>query len=215
MGRSTENVYDKYKSIGTKHAKRRLHCTWQFKEMVALIKFVDQKVKTPFLSYAINRQLQRETELNAREINHQKDYKYNKEGQLFPLIELVLKYCNKDIRNVVLETIPWKIIADSLKTRSLIDCKNKFLQILEAALKAKKVENEIKIVEFVENQKVSYEESVQWELWKNEIEGMDWREARNRFQLMKKGVKEKGKKYFGQILKEVKNKQLSKQRLEE
>ena len=58
---------------------------------------------------------------------------------MFPLIELALKYCNKELRNVVVDIIPWKVIADTLKTRSLIDCKNKFLQILEAALKTKKV----------------------------------------------------------------------------
>lgn len=65
-----------------------------------------------------------------------------------------MKYINHNIRGINPETIPWSSIAHKLRTRSLIDCKNKFMQVMEYAIKIYPY-NDLKIVEFIEGQKVA------------------------------------------------------------
>lgn len=40
MGRSSDNVYDKYRSMGEGNANRRKKCSWALKELVALLREV-------------------------------------------------------------------------------------------------------------------------------------------------------------------------------
>lgn len=48
MGRSSDNVYDKYRSIGEGNASRRKKCSWTLKELVTLLKEVEAR-SCPFL----------------------------------------------------------------------------------------------------------------------------------------------------------------------
>ena len=51
------------------------------------------------------------------------------------------------------EGIPWSGIADKLRGRNLIDCKNKFMQLFELIVKMKKYDD-MRIVRFLEEQEV-------------------------------------------------------------
>ena len=55
---------------------------------------------------------------------------------------LVLQHLKAKIRRIPLDLIPWADIGNKMKTRSMIDCKNKFLQLVEMALKGYKVKYE-------------------------------------------------------------------------
>lgn len=52
---------------------------------------------------------------------------------------LILQYLKAKIRRIPLDLIPWADIGHKMKARSMIDCKNKFLQLVEMALKGYKV----------------------------------------------------------------------------
>lgn len=70
-----------------------------------------------------------------------KTCRYNSKRVVLPLIELALKYTNDNIRRLSIETIPWASIANKLRRRSLIDCKNKFMQLFEYAIKRKEFDD--------------------------------------------------------------------------
>ncbi len=73
---------------------------------------------------------------------------------------------NEDIKRVDVERISWSCIAAKLKKRSLIDCKNKFMQLFEYVLKKLKFEDMLTI-EFVERQAVEEEAQIEWLKWQH------------------------------------------------
>lgn len=48
----------------------------------------------------------------------------------------------------------------------MIDCKNKFMQILEFYFKRNPVD-EIRIIDFIEDQNVEDESQIDWQLWED------------------------------------------------
>jgi len=56
-------------------------------------------------------------------------------------------------RELPLDVIPWSEISKKLKTRSMIDCRNKFFQLFESTLKGYKVKNE-GLISFIDSQNV-------------------------------------------------------------
>ena len=75
-----------------------------------------------------------------------------------------MKYVNDRIREVDVERIQWSVVARKLKRRSLIDSKNKFMQILEYSIKTHPFHN-MDIVRFISQQNVEVESQIRWEEW--------------------------------------------------
>lgn len=67
--------------------------------------------------------------------------------------ELILKYISVTIKEINLDHMNWSIISAKLGTRSFIDCKNKFMQILEIVFKRDHADLK-EIVQFMINQGV-------------------------------------------------------------
>ena len=55
--------------------------------------------------------------------------KYNSVKKLHPFFELAKKYVSPAIRSINFEGIGWTEISHKLKGRTMIDCKNKFMQL--------------------------------------------------------------------------------------
>lgn len=60
--------------------------------------------------------------------------------------------------------ISWSAISKKIKTRSMIDCRNKFFQLFESTLKGYKVKNE-GIINFIDSQNIIEECQINWQLW--------------------------------------------------
>ena len=62
----------------------------------------------------------------------------------------------------------WSTIAAKLGTRSFIDCKNKFMQVLEIVFKRDQADLK-EIVQFLIDQGVKEEKEVDWRKWRGEM----------------------------------------------
>lgn len=118
-----------------------------------------------------------------------------------------MKYVNSNIHSIAIEKIPWSGISLKIAKRSLIECKNKFLQVFEHAIKCK-IYNDERIVDFLLEQDAEHEDKIEWEKWNRE--DLNYREAKNRFFVLKKTVKERSHKTFREVLQEIKRKMLIK-----
>ena len=49
LGRTSDNVYDKFKAIGSVNSQKRSKNHWELKEFVHLLMQVNNRVKTKFL----------------------------------------------------------------------------------------------------------------------------------------------------------------------
>lgn len=72
---------------------------------------------------------------NALESLSQRQSRCNTKTSAKPFTDLAMRYISDDIRRIDVEGVSWSVIAAKLKKRSLIDCKNKFVQLFEFALK--------------------------------------------------------------------------------
>ena len=79
--------------------------------------------------------------------------KYNSIKEAHPFFELAIKYVKDTIKSVNIEWISWTGVANKLKGRTMIDCKNKFMQFFEYVLKCSNYDN-MKIVEFIDSQNI-------------------------------------------------------------
>lgn len=96
----------------------------------------------------------------------------------------------------------WSTISAKLATRSFIDCKNKFMQILEIVFKRDRADLK-EVVQFMIDQGAREEKEVDWRNWRGEISEQ---EAKNRFMILKKLVPGKTIKPFATLLAELKAK---------
>lgn len=81
-------------------------------------------------------ELLNETGHNIRDhIDHQKAA-HNSRNFKFHNYTVLLKHITPEICGVKLEGLQWGAIAARMQSRTLIDCKNKFLQIMEMVIKS-------------------------------------------------------------------------------
>ena len=211
MGRTNDNVYDKYRHLGGGTSKRS-NSRWQLREFVQLLLLVNARADQTFLdmgnaenNLGIKEEREGEKILNARESMAVKESKYNSASKVQPLMELGMKYVNGQIRRMAMDKISWTGVANKLKGRSMIDCKNKFTQLLEMVIKTHRFDD-LRVVDFLEGEAVSGETEVDWLKWtEEEISGI---EAKNRFTVLKKMVPAKGTKSFQELLAELRRRLL-------
>lgn len=151
----------------------------------------------------IRNELAEETAHNIRDhIDHLKA-KNNSQSFKFHNYAIVLKHIRSPIKATPLQIIPWATIANKMQTRSLIDCKNKFMQLLEIVFREHKAKQE-SIITFIEQQAVSEEGEIDWLQWQRE--DFTLQEAKNRFFFLKKIIADRSHKTFTVLLAELKAK---------
>lgn len=84
-----------------------------------------------------------------------------------------------------------------IPTKSIFDCRNKFIQILQVLFRSNNDLDEI-LLAFLEEQNVSEETKVNWKKWRDDDYTPE--EARNRFMIMKKLIEGRSVKSFSVIL---------------
>ena len=87
-----------------------------------------------------------------------------------------------------------------IPTKSLFDCRNKFIQILQVLFK-NSTDLDSLLLDFLEKQNVNEEVKVNWKKWKHPDYSPE--EARNRFMIMKKLIEGRSMKSFPTILEEM------------
>lgn len=135
MGRTSDNVYDKYRSIGGDNAERRKKQFWTLREVIRLLTQVEVKTSA-FLKPSIKSLLEEEKKHDLNEKMDWQSRRYNTSDHLSHNTQLVLGHISSYINKIDLEGIAWSAISKKVKTRSLIDCKNKFLQVMGILLKS-------------------------------------------------------------------------------
>ena len=98
---------------------------------------------------------------------------------------------------VNLDKIRWKKIMREIPTKSIFDCRNKFVQILQILFKNSEDLDSV-MLDFLEKQNVTEESKVNWKKWKHKEYSAD--EARNRFMIMKKLIEGRSMKSFTNVL---------------
>lgn len=53
MGRTSDNVYDKYRSIGEEGTEERVKSLWKFRELVTLLLEVERQTEIEFIDHSI------------------------------------------------------------------------------------------------------------------------------------------------------------------
>ena len=53
MGRTSDNVYDKYRSIGEEGTEERVKSLWKFREIVTLLLEVEKQTEIEFIDHSI------------------------------------------------------------------------------------------------------------------------------------------------------------------
>jgi hypothetical protein len=114
---------------------------------------VDKKADLKFLDLGIKQEKEHERYLNAQQGLALMSFKYNSVKKTHPFFDLAQKYVTAAIRSVNLDGIGWTDIAHKLKGRTMIDCKNKFIQFLELNVKSFSYDDS-KIIQFIESQNV-------------------------------------------------------------
>ena len=90
-----------------------------------------------------------------------------------------------------------------LPNRSIFDCRNKLVQILQVVFRNNNDLDEI-LVDYLEAQRVNEEAKINWKTWPHEEFTPE--EARNRFMILKKIVEGRSRKTFDIIVKELRAK---------
>ena len=115
-----------------------------------------------------------------------------------------MPYVNsKSIKSVSLEKLRWQKIVRHIATKSIFDCRNKFVQILQMVFRNTEGLDEV-LIKFLEKQNVKEESSVNWKKWKPK--DFTPEEARNRLMILKKLIEGRSNKEFTVILEEIRNK---------
>lgn len=100
-------------------------------------------------------------------MNQIKVHKYNSKHFTFNHFEIIKKYVDSRLlKSVNLESIQWKKILRLIPTKSIYDCRNKIIQLLQVLFRNEK-ELDLLVVQFIEKQNPKEELNIQWKNWKN------------------------------------------------
>lgn len=77
---------------------------------------------------------------------------------------MVRKYINKEFNEIKIEDVNWQKISDKMKTKTIFDCRNKFVQLLQLEIHGlgSKDFYEAAIVRFIYSQKPKHEGEIKW-----------------------------------------------------
>lgn len=109
----------------------------------------------------------------------------------------------KLIKSVNLESIKWKKIMKEVPTKSIFDCRNKFVQMLQVFFRDNHTLDG-SLVQFLEKQNPTEEAKINWKQWASQDYTPE--EARNRLMIMKKLIEGRSVKPFPVIVQEIRNK---------
>ena len=134
---------------------------------------------------------------NEIEKSQRSKRRYNSKTFLFHNNEIVRKYINNSYNTIKMEDINWKKISDKLGTKTIFDCRNKFVQLLQLEIFSMPAKNMLdrEIVDFVCKQKVRNYGDIDWKKWGNKHE-ISFVEAKNRFMVLKNIVLGRKQKDF-------------------
>lgn len=90
--------------------------------------------------------------------------RYNSKTFNFHNNEIVRKYISRDFNEIKIENVNWQKISDKMKTKTIFDCRNKFVQILQLEIHGigSKEFYEIEIAKFICAQKPKHEGDLKW-----------------------------------------------------
>lgn len=90
--------------------------------------------------------------------------KKNTRSFLFHNNGVVVKYIKENFKSIKLENVKWKKISEKLKVKTVYDCRNKFVQLLQYELSNTNRNKEVekKIIEFIINGKYKHEKQIDW-----------------------------------------------------
>ena len=95
--------------------------------------------------------------------------RYNSKSFIFHNIEVLRKYIRgRMFQAVSMEKIKWSKISNKLVTRSMFDCRNKIIQLLQVFIRTSvSKEFDREIIAFLSKQAVSQDTQIDWRLWKS------------------------------------------------
>lgn len=76
----------------------------------------------------------------------------------------MVKYIKENFKSIKLENVKWKKISEKLKVKTVYDCRNKFVQLLQYELSNTNRNKEVEknIIEFIINGKYKHEKQIDW-----------------------------------------------------
>ncbi len=105
---------------------------------------------------------------DLREKEQITDRKYNSKKFIFNNLEICGKYINgKKLQQIKVEDIKWIKLSNKVKSKTALDCRNKFVQMLQIHYKNKPNNIDKMIVDFILRLRVNSETKINWKLWKN------------------------------------------------
>lgn len=126
-----------------------------------------------------------------------KEHRYNSKLFTFHNIEVLRKYINaKLFQGIQLDSLRWKKIVRKIPTKTLFDCRNKVVQILQVLFRNNETLDE-GLAKFLERERAAEESKLEWKRWKSEQYSAE--EAKNRFMIVKKLVEGRTVKPFKQV----------------
>ena len=77
-----------------------------------------------------------------------------------------MNHVNRALLRLNVGEVNWSIVAEKIRGRTLMDCKNKFMQLFEYALKEDKKRDK-EVVRFLRTEKVTEEIQIDWSKWRS------------------------------------------------
>ena len=82
-------------------------------------------------------------------------------------MEVLSPYINsKNLKSLNIESIKWKNIGKSVPNKTIFDCRNKLIQIMQVLFRTKNDLDEV-LVDSLENQNTAREVNINWKKWKS------------------------------------------------